>query len=96
MQQRFHYTPSIERFRDMVEIWFDGEVSPDFYGWIFPKADHLAIGTGTEDKLHSIKELQRRFVEKIGITDTPFLEEAAKIPMKPRKSFASEKNNSGR
>jgi len=30
MQQRFHYTPSIERFRDMVEIWFDGEVSPDF------------------------------------------------------------------
>jgi len=80
----------------MVEIWFDGEVSPDFYGWIFPKADHLAIGTGTEDKLHSIKELQRRFVEKIGITDTPFLEEAAKIPMKPRKSFASEKKHSGR
>ncbi|MDT9546588.1 MAG: geranylgeranyl diphosphate reductase [Chlorobium sp.] len=92
MQQRFHYTPSIERFRDMVEIWFDGEVSPDFYGWIFPKADHLAIGTGTEDKLHSIKELQRRFVEKIGITDAPFLEEAAKIPMKPRKSFSSTKN----
>jgi len=92
MQQRFHYTPSIERFRTMVEIWFDGEVSPDFYGWIFPKADHLAIGTGTEDNRHSIKGLQKRFVEKIGITDAPFLEEAAKIPMKPRKSFSSAKN----
>ncbi|TCD48214.1 geranylgeranyl diphosphate reductase [Chlorobium sp. N1] len=92
MQQRFHYTPEIERFRDIVEIWFDGEVSPDFYGWIFPKADHLAIGTGTEEGKHSIKALQKRFVEKIGITEPSYLDEAAKIPMKPRKSFAAEKH----
>jgi geranylgeranyl diphosphate/geranylgeranyl-bacteriochlorophyllide a reductase len=91
MQQRFRYTPAIEKFSDIVEIWFDGEVSPDFYGWIFPKADHLAIGTGTEDKRHNLKALQKRFVEKIGITDAPYLDEAAKIPMKPRKSFTQEK-----
>ena len=91
MQQRFKYTPSIQKFSDIVEIWFDGEVSPDFYGWIFPKADHLAIGTGTQDHKHNIKALQKRFVEKIGITDKPYLDEAAKIPMKPRKSFTQEK-----
>ncbi|NTV06595.1 MAG: geranylgeranyl diphosphate reductase [Chlorobiaceae bacterium] len=91
MQQRFRYTPAIEKFSDIVEIWFDGEVSPDFYGWIFPKADHLAIGTGTEDNRHNLKALQKRFVEKIGITDAPYLDEAAKIPMKPRKSFTQEK-----
>jgi geranylgeranyl diphosphate/geranylgeranyl-bacteriochlorophyllide a reductase len=91
MQQRFKYTPAIQKFSDIVEIWFDGEVSPDFYGWIFPKADHLAIGTGTEDKRHNLKALQKRFVEKIGITDAPYLDEAAKIPMKPRKSFTQEK-----
>jgi geranylgeranyl reductase len=91
MQQRFKYTPSIQKFSDIVEIWFDGEVSPDFYGWIFPKADHLAIGTGTEDKRHNLKALQKRFIEKIGITDAPYLDEAAKIPMKPRKSFTQEK-----
>ena len=91
MQQRFKYTPSIQKFSNIVEIWFDGEVSPDFYGWIFPKADHLAIGTGTKDNKHNIKALQKRFVEKIGITDTPYLDEAAKIPMKPRKSFTQEK-----
>jgi len=91
MQQRFKYTPAIEEFSDIVEIWFDGEVSPDFYGWIFPKADHLAIGTGTEDNRHNIKTLQKRFIEKIGITDKPYLDEAAKIPMKPRKSFTAEK-----
>ncbi|MBN1278320.1 MAG: geranylgeranyl diphosphate reductase [Chlorobiaceae bacterium] len=91
MQQRFRYSPAIEKFSDIVEIWFDGEVSPDFYGWIFPKADHLAIGTGTEDKKHNIKTLQKRFVEKIGITETPYLDEAAKIPMKPRRSFTGER-----
>ena len=92
MQQRFKYTASIQKFSDIVEIWFDGEVSPDFYGWIFPKADHLAIGTGTEDNKYNIKALQKRFIQKIGITDTPYLDEAAKIPMKPRKSFTAEKS----
>ncbi|MEI8186479.1 MAG: geranylgeranyl diphosphate reductase [Chlorobiaceae bacterium] len=92
MQQRFKYTPAIQKFSDIVEIWFDGEVSPDFYGWIFPKADHLAIGTGTEDNRHNIKALQKRFIEKIGITETSYLDEAAKIPMKPRKSFTAEKS----
>ncbi len=91
MQQRFKYTPAIQKFSDIVEIWFDGEVSPDFYGWIFPKADHLAIGTGTEDNHHNLKALQKRFVEKIGITDRPYLDEAAKIPMKPRRSFTQTK-----
>ncbi len=91
MQQRFKYTPAIQSFSDSIEIWFDGDVSPDFYGWIFPKADHLAIGTGTDDKHHNIKILQKRFLEKIGITDEPYLDEAAKIPMKPRKSFTQEK-----
>ncbi|NTV97691.1 MAG: geranylgeranyl diphosphate reductase [Chlorobiaceae bacterium] len=91
MQQRFRYSQEIEKFRDIVEIWFDGEVSPDFYGWIFPKSDHLAIGTGTEDNHHNLKKLQKRFIEKIGITEKPYLDEAAKIPMKPRKSFAQEK-----
>lgn len=23
------------------------DVSPDFYGWVFPKYDHVAVGTGT-------------------------------------------------
>ena len=91
MQQRFKYTPAIQKFSDIVEIWFDGEVSPDFYGWIFPKADHLAIGSGTEDNNHNLKALQKRFVEKIGITDRPYLDEAAKIPMKPRRSFTQTK-----
>lgn len=33
------------------------DVSPDFYAWVFPKCDHVAVGTGTVvDK----KGIQRR------------------------------------
>ncbi len=87
MQQRFHYCDTLKPYEELVEIWFDGDVSPDFYGWIFPKTDHIAIGTGTEFRKHNLKQLQHCFVEKLGITENPYLDEAAKIPMKPRKSF---------
>ena len=91
MQQRFHYCDELKPYEELVEIWFDGEVSPDFYGWIFPKTDHIAIGTGTEEHRRDIKQLQKRFVEKIGIHEKPYLNEAAKIPMKPRRSFTQER-----
>ncbi|MBL6956693.1 MAG: geranylgeranyl diphosphate reductase [Chlorobium phaeobacteroides] len=90
MQQRFHYSDTLKPYEDLVEIWFDGDVSPDFYGWIFPKTDHIAIGTGTEFRKHNLRELQDRFVQKIGISEKPYLDEAAKIPMKPRKSFTQD------
>jgi geranylgeranyl reductase len=91
MQQRFQYSEALKPYEELVEIWFDGEVSPDFYGWIFPKTDHIAIGTGTEEHRHNIRQLQQRFVEKIGLTEKPYLDEAAKIPMKPRRAFTQER-----
>ncbi|MBC8044178.1 MAG: geranylgeranyl diphosphate reductase [Rhizobacter sp.] len=87
IQQRFHYSPALEKWNNLVEIWFDSEVSPDFYAWVFPKADHIAVGTGTENKNAHIKKLQNRFREKLGIEAEPYYEEAAKLPMHPRKTF---------
>jgi len=87
IQQRFHYAPELSRYENLVEIWFDGEVSPDFYAWVFPKADHIAVGTGTEDTHGNIKQLQKRFREKLNWSVEPYYEEAAKIPMHPRKTF---------
>lgn len=87
IQERFHSSDELRRYDNLVEIWFDGDVSPDFYGWIFPKADHIAIGTGTDDKNHNIRKLQARFREKLNLKQTPYLEEAAKLPMYPRKHY---------
>ncbi len=34
-------------YEDLAEMYVGDDVSPDFYGWVFPKYDHVAVGTGT-------------------------------------------------
>jgi geranylgeranyl reductase len=33
-------------YEDLAELYLGDDISPDFYGWIFPKGDHVAVGTG--------------------------------------------------
>lgn len=33
-------------YEDRCEFWFAGDLSPNFYGWVFPKANFATIGTG--------------------------------------------------
>lgn len=47
-------------YEDLAEMYVGSDVSPDFYAWVFPKYDHVAVGTGTMQKNQSmIKGLQR-------------------------------------
>jgi len=47
-------------YEDLAEMYVGTDVSPDFYGWVFPKYDHVAVGTGTMQKNQSlIKGLQK-------------------------------------
>ena len=34
-------------YEDLAEMYVGEDVSPDFYAWVFPKYDHVAVGTGT-------------------------------------------------
>lgn len=34
-------------YEDLAEMYVGNDVSPDFYAWVFPKYDHVAVGTGT-------------------------------------------------
>ncbi|NJO39133.1 MAG: geranylgeranyl reductase [Cyanobacteria bacterium CRU_2_1] len=34
-------------YEDRAEMYVGTDVSPDFYAWVFPKYDHVAVGTGT-------------------------------------------------
>ncbi|KAL5228979.1 hypothetical protein ABZP36_017244 [Zizania latifolia] len=45
-------------YDDLAEMYVGGDVSPDFYGWVFPKCDHVAVGTGTVAAKPEIKKLQ--------------------------------------
>lgn len=46
-------------YEDLAEMYVGDDVSTDFYAWVFPKYDHVAVGTGTM-KVHKadIKTLQ--------------------------------------
>ena len=46
-------------YEDRAEMYVGDDVSPDFYGWVFPKYDHVAVGTGTmKVNKARIKDLQ--------------------------------------
>jgi geranylgeranyl reductase len=46
-------------YEDLAEMYVGDDVSPDFYAWVFPKYDHVAVGTGTMKVNKSIiKDLQ--------------------------------------
>ncbi|GAB2289665.1 hypothetical protein Dimus_023972 [Dionaea muscipula] len=45
-------------YEDLAEMYVGDDVSPDFYGWVFPKSDHVAVGTGTVTHKSDIKKFQ--------------------------------------
>lgn len=45
-------------YENLAEMYVGDDVSPDFYGWVFPKCDHVAVGTGTVVNKPSIKQYQ--------------------------------------
>lgn len=45
-------------YEDLAEMYVGDDVSPDFYGWVFPKCDHVAVGTGTVTHKPDIKKFQ--------------------------------------
>ncbi|WP_219907665.1 geranylgeranyl reductase [Aphanothece hegewaldii] len=46
-------------YENLAEMYVGTDVSPDFYAWVFPKYDHVAVGTGTmKVNKTMIKDLQ--------------------------------------
>ncbi|KAK1395843.1 Geranylgeranyl diphosphate reductase [Heracleum sosnowskyi] len=45
-------------YENLAEMYVGSDVSPDFYGWVFPKCDHVAVGTGTVCSKQNIKLFQ--------------------------------------
>ncbi|MDC3148124.1 geranylgeranyl reductase [Prochlorococcus sp. AH-716-I07] len=75
-------------YEDLAEMYVGTDVSPDFYGWVFPKYDHVAVGTGTMQKNQSlIKGLQegvRNRAKKRLVNGEVIKVEAHPIPEHPR------------
>lgn len=86
--------PDLTKFHpERCDVIYDGEISPDFYGWVFPHGEHTSIGCGSAIKGHSLKEATAKLREAAGLTDCETIrEEGAPLPLKPMRRWDNGKN----
>ena len=75
------------------DVYYNGALSPDFYGWVFPHGDTMSIGTGSADKGYSLRSAVGRLRELGGLAHLETLRrEGAPIPLKPLPRWENGRN----
>ena len=83
-----------EIFRaDRCDVIYDGRISPDFYGWVFPHGGQTSIGTGTAVKGHNIREATTALKLAAGLGNCRVIRrEGAPLPLKPMRRWDNGRN----
>ncbi len=69
---------------DRCDVFYQGKVSPDFYGWIFPHGATTSVGTGTFQQGFGMKEAVKELRRATGLADCVTIRrEGAPIPLTP-------------
>jgi geranylgeranyl reductase len=75
---------SVEFDPKRCDVYYQGQISPDFYGWVFPHGDTTSVGVGSAVKGFDLKEATRLLREASGLGEQATLrEEGAPLPLKP-------------
>jgi geranylgeranyl reductase len=70
------------------DVIYDGAVSPDFYGWVFPHGQHTSVGVGSARKGFDLKRATALLRERHGLTKASLVRaEGAPLPLKPLKRW---------
>ncbi len=66
------------------DVYYQGAVSPDFYGWVFPHGDTVSVGTGSAHKGFSLRDSVGGLREAVGLGKVETIRrEGAPIPLHP-------------
>ena len=66
------------------DVIYDGRISPDFYGWVFPHGDQVSVGMGTGIDGIDLKNATADLRESAGLTGCETIRrEGAPIPLRP-------------
>lgn len=75
------------------DVYYQGRVSPDFYGWIFPHGPVASIGVGSAHKGFSLREATAELRRIAGLDKAELVRhEGAPIPLKPLKRWDDGRN----
>ena len=76
--------PRGEYHPDRCDVVYDGQISPDFYGWVFPHGRSASVGMGSMVKEVDLKRATADLREAAGLADCETIRrEGAPIPLKP-------------
>ena len=66
------------------DVVYDGRISPDFYGWVFPHGSSASVGMGSMAEGVNLKQATADLRAASGLSDCPTIRrEGAPIPLKP-------------
>ncbi len=66
------------------DVIYDGRISPDFYGWVFPHGGQASVGMGTGREDVDLKRATADLRAASGLTDCETIrKEGAPIPLRP-------------
>ncbi|MBD1204261.1 MAG: geranylgeranyl diphosphate reductase [Rhodobacteraceae bacterium] len=76
--------PSPDYDPDRCDVIYDGRISPDFYGWVFPHGGQASVGMGTGLDGVDLKKATADLRAAAGLTECETIrKEGAPIPLKP-------------
>jgi geranylgeranyl reductase len=78
-------SPTSGRFDgSRCDVVYEGQISPDFYGWVFPHGPTLSVGSGSADKGFKLKDSVARLRRDSDLEGARVIRrEGAPIPMRP-------------
>ncbi len=92
MQYRIRLPESqMSEWRERAELYLGQDVSPDFYGWIFPKYDHVSVGVGAgPEKSQNVRKYLENLRLRAGLKLSDgkiYATEAHALPMRGQKKI---------
>lgn len=70
------------------DVYYQGRVSPDFYGWIFPHGDTASVGSGSMRKGFSLRQSVTQLRDIAGLSGAETVRrEGAPIPLHPMRRW---------
>lgn len=78
---------------ERCDVVYDGQVSPDFYGWVFPHGSQASVGMGSGIKGVDLKESTALLRKNSGLDHCRTVRrEGAPIPLQPLKRWDNSKD----
>ena len=73
---------------ERCDVYYQGKVSPDFYGWVFPHGECTSVGAGSAVKGFSLRNAAKIMRDNARLDDSAIVRtEGAPLPLKPLKRW---------